>query len=419
MQIKKYAGLLLTGLIMGIFFSANESVVRAEEASGPSIIVVPTDVPAATMTPAPSDNENVSISVNSAKIGIGECIQLNLNNVRNTEAVSWTSSNDKVATVNAGAVHGISKGKAFIRAVYQGKKYSCRIRVNDTGFDMPNSEMQVGENFRIHVNGINRKVKWSVKGRKILAVSKSYKSSARFKALKTGNAVITAKAGDKVYRCNVKVTKKDKSVIYLTFDDGPSLTSTPKVLDILKKNGVNATFFVINYDKNGEKLIMRVHEEGNAIAIHGYSHDYGAIYSSEKAYMNNVTKLQDKLYNTLGYRVWVTRFPGGSSNLVSRHYKYGIMTKLVKEVDKKGFAYFDWNVSSGDAGGSINSDQVFRSVTGGLKKNRDNVVLMHDFSNNTKTIGALDAIIKYGKAHGYTFKTISTSTNEVHHGVQN
>lgn len=425
MRIKKHAGLLLAGAMMLGLFCSNESIAGAQEASGPSIIVSPTETPAPSMTPEPAQtekphqNKKISISNKTAEIGIGESVSIALNNAGTDETVVWTSSDESVATVDSGKVCGISEGKTVICAKYKGKKYTCRIRVGGIGLDTASYEMRVGENFRLHVNGVNKKVRWSVKGKKILTVSKAYKNNAGFKALKTGTAVITAKAGNKVYRCAVKVVKKEKSVIYLTFDDGPSLTSTPKVLDILKKNSVNATFFVINYDKKGEKLIKRAHEEGNAIAIHGYSHDYGAIYCSENAYMNNILKMQNKLYDTLGYKVWITRFPGGSSNLVSRHYKRGIMTRLVKKADENGFAYFDWNVSSGDAGGSINSAQVYRSVISGLKKNRDNVVLMHDFSNNTKTIGALESIIKYGKAHGYVFKTISASTNEVHHGVQN
>lgn len=71
--------------------------------------------------------------------------------------------------------------------------------------------------------------------------------------------------------------------------------------------------------------------------------------------MDNLYNQQNKLYKTLGYKVWITRFPGGSSNLVSRSYSRGIMTKLVKKVDKAGFSYFDWNVSSSDAGGATNS----------------------------------------------------------------
>ncbi len=385
-------------------FPADTGVVQASEVSGPAVAV----------------DENVSISCSSKTIGKGETFRLNLKNAGDDAKVKWTSSNKEAVTVsNDGDVHGISKGKAVISAVFNGKKYSCKVKVTDEGLEYVQYELQKGETLRLHVSGIEGKVKWSSRNKKIAKVVKKQNSHVCVKGIKNGTATILAKKGKKTYACIVKVVKKEKSVIYLTFDDGPSLTSTPKILDILKKNNVNATFFVINYDKKGEKQIKRAASEGNAIAIHGYSHDYAAIYRSDKSYISNVTKLQDKLNKTLGYRVWTTRFPGGSSNLVSRRYNRGIMSRLVKDVDNLGFSYFDWNVSSGDAGGSKNSAQVYKSVTKGLRKNRNNVVLMHDFSNNNKTIDALDSIIKYGKSHGYVFKVISDSTTAVHHGVQN
>lgn len=285
---------------------------------------------------------------------------------------------------------------------------------NKKGLPYSSYELTKGETLRVRFMGSDKVVKWRSSNKNVAVAKKGY-----VKALKKGRTRITAYTKNDIYTMDVKVVPALKSVIYLTFDDGPSLTSTPRILNILKKNNVKATFFVLNYDSNGEKLIKREAKEGHTIAIHGYSHNYGSIYSSEKAYMNNLNKLQDKLYKTLGYRVWITRFPGGSSNLVSRRYKRGIMSILVKTVDNNGYAYFDWNVSSGDAGDVHTSSQVYRSVISGLKKNRSNVVLMHDFSNNTKTINALDSIIKYGKAHGYEFRAISDSTAQVHHNVQN
>ena len=209
-----------------------------------------------------------------------------------------------------------------------------------------------------------------------------------------------------------------KGVIYLTFDDGPTTSITPKVLDILKEKNVKATFFILNYDENGEKLVQREIAEGHTVGIHGYSHDYKKIYKSVDAYMNNITKLQEKIKNSTGYNTTITRFPGGSSNTVSR-YNQGIMTKLVKEVPARGYKYFDWNVSSGDAGGAKTSQDVYNNVTKGLSPNRANVVLMHDFSGNTKTLNALSDIIDYGIKNGYTFSNITESTPMVTHGVNN
>lgn len=385
---------------------ADTGAVQASEASGPAVVV----------------DEDISISLNCSSVTMakGEISRLWLDNADDGADIEWTSSDeDTVAVSDDGELHGISAGKAVVRAFFNGKNYSCKVKVTDEGLEYVCYELQKGETLRLHAAGVAGKIKWSSGNSRVAKIVKKQNGYACVKGIKNGTAIVFAKKGKKTFACNVKVVKKDKSVIYLTFDDGPSLTSTPKILDILKKNKVNATFFVINYDKKGEKLIKRSVSEGNAIAIHGHSHDYSAIYRSNETYISNVTKLQDKLYKTLGYRIWTTRFPGGSSNLVSRRYNRGIMGRLVKEVDRLGYSYFDWNVSSGDAGGSRNSAQVYASVIKGLRKNRDNVVLMHDFSNNNKTVNALDSIIKYGKSHGYVFKVISGSTSAVHHGVQN
>lgn len=210
----------------------------------------------------------------------------------------------------------------------------------------------------------------------------------------------------------------NSGIIYLTFDDGPSLDITPKILDILKEENVKATFFILNYDKSKEYLVKREANEGHSIGIHGYSHDYQEIYQSVDTYMENVTKLQSKIKNTTGVTTYITRFPGGSSNTVSS-FNPKIMTKLTKEVVNRGFKYYDWNVSSGDAGGAKNKDQVYNNVTKNLMRNQSNVVLMHDFSSNTKTLNALRAIIQYGKQNGYIFKAITKDTPMVTHHVNN
>ncbi len=213
-------------------------------------------------------------------------------------------------------------------------------------------------------------------------------------------------------------TSKSSGTIYLTFDDGPTSSITPKILDILKSRGIKATFFIINYSSANEKLVKREVNEGHTVAIHGYSHNYKEIYKSVDTYMNNIKKLQDKIKKSTGYNATITRFPGGSSNTVSR-FNPGIMTKLTKKVVEKGYKYFDWNVDSNDAGGARSSEAVYNNVIKGLKKNRANVVLMHDFSGNTKTVNALNDIIDYGLANGYKFSNITKSTPMVTHRVQN
>ncbi len=211
--------------------------------------------------------------------------------------------------------------------------------------------------------------------------------------------------------------KKNKGVIYLTFDDGPS-SNTNNILDILKEEKVKATFFLLNYEKSQENLVQREFKEGHALGIHGYSHDYGKIYKSVDAYMENLDKLQKKIYQTTGKKVTITRFPGGSSNTIS-DFNPGIMSKLCKEIGKKGYKYCDWNVDSEDAGGARNSDEIYKNVIKDLRKDRNNVVLMHDASDKINTVKALRKIIKYGKEHGYTFDILTPETEMVHHGIAN
>ena len=195
-------------------------------------------------------------------------------------------------------------------------------------------------------------------------------------------------------------------VIYLTFDDGPSATgSTQKILDVLRNNGIKATFFVTG---NGPaNLIKKEYDEGHVIALHTYSHSYANVYASVDNYFNDLNRISDLVYSQTGQRSNIIRFPGGSNNTVSNRYSNGIMDILTKQVLEKGYIYFDWNVSSGDAGGCTTESCVYNSVVNGLSKSRSNIVLMHDVK--MFTANALDDIIKYGKNNGYSFGVLSSA----------
>ena len=207
--------------------------------------------------------------------------------------------------------------------------------------------------------------------------------------------------------------------IYLTFDDGPSSTITPQILDILRDEGVKATFFILNKSETLNYLIAREASEGHTVALHGATHDYAYIYSSPDNFFSDLNAISSKVYNITGVEAKIFRFPGGSSNTISRHYYTGIMSYLTGEVNSRGYHYFDWNVDSNDAGSAQNSSQVYYNVTNNLSHNKTNVVLMHDFENNYKTLNALRDIIKFGKDNGYSFDAITMDTPVVHHGVNN
>ena len=216
-----------------------------------------------------------------------------------------------------------------------------------------------------------------------------------------------------------EVITDPNGVVYLTFDDGPTASTTPRILDILKEKNVKATFFVLNYSDANKDLIKREIDEGHTVGIHGYTHDYNVAYASDDAYMNNVYKLRDKIKNDFGYEAKVMRFLGGSSNTVSKSTCPGIMTRLTRRVQDEGWKYYDWNVGSSDAGGVLNEWDVVNNVRDGLSKTKPNVVLMHDFDNNQFTIDALPWIIDHCRENGYKLAPITTDTPMVTHGVNN
>lgn len=207
-------------------------------------------------------------------------------------------------------------------------------------------------------------------------------------------------------------------VIYLTFDDGPSSTITPQLLQILREENVKATFFVINHDDSLNYLIKQEYEDGHTVALHSYTHEYSYVYSSVDNYFNDLISIQNKVSNIIGTKPNIIRFPGGSSNTVSRRYSPGIMSILITRVLDEGFIYFDWNVSSEDAGGARTASQVYNNVVNNLVY-KNNVVLLHDFESNYKTLNAIRDIIQYGKSHGYIFKAITQDTYPSRHHVNN
>lgn len=216
-------------------------------------------------------------------------------------------------------------------------------------------------------------------------------------------------------KCFFSVSNGKQGVIYLTFDDGPSTKNTSRLLDILKEENVKATFFLID-KTNTDYLIKRMYDEGHTIGLHTASHNYKYIYSSTTNFIKDIEKIQEKVARITGEKSSIIRFPGGSSNTVSS-FNPGIMCTLSNMVIEKGYHYFDWNVSSGDAGSGRSKKNTYRNVTNNLSKNRANVVLMHDIYDST--VDAVKDIIKYGKDNGYTFEKITMDTEMYTHYVNN
>lgn len=203
-------------------------------------------------------------------------------------------------------------------------------------------------------------------------------------------------------------------VIYLTFDDGPS-QYTPKLLDILAKHNVKATFFVVNTAYIS--TASRIAAEGHTLAIHTATHNFKEIYSSEEAYFADLNEIKNQIIKYSGQTPTLLRFPGGGSNTVSKKYNTGIMTRLTQMVEEKGYTYFDWNVDSDDAGSARTATTVYNNVVKGCSNRKTSVVLMHDIKGYS--VNAVEDIILWGKANGYTFKALTPSSPTFHHRVMN
>ena len=199
--------------------------------------------------------------------------------------------------------------------------------------------------------------------------------------------------------------------VCLTFDDGPSKT-TPAVLDALNAAGVKATFFVVatGYNEKYLPLIADAAAAGHQIALHSASHEYSDIYQSADAYWQDIELLKERIspyVNTTALHY--LRFPGGSTNTVSRRYGgRGVMAELKQQCAEKGYAYVDWNVCAEDATASHpNAAQILRNIRRDADGHDTCVVLLHDTKATGQTVKALPDIIAYFKEQGYTFCTVA------------
>lgn len=203
-------------------------------------------------------------------------------------------------------------------------------------------------------------------------------------------------------------------VIYLTFDDGPS-PHTPQLLDILDKYGVKATFFVV--DNEYGDMLKEIVDRGHSIGIHSVTHDYGEIYASPEAYFHDLFRMQDIIFGKTGVKTTLMRFPGGSSNTISRKSSEGLMSILTEAVQDAGFQYFDWNVDSGDAGGAKKAREVYYAVLAGVVKNEVSVVLQHDIHGFS--VEAVEDILRWGQSNGYLFLPLEPHSPGARHDVMN
>ena len=203
-------------------------------------------------------------------------------------------------------------------------------------------------------------------------------------------------------------------VIYLTFDDGPGI-HTRQLLDVLDAYGAKATFFVT--DSGYDSMMQQIVRRGHSIGIHSVSHKYEQIYASPEAFFEDLYAMQQIIYENTGVLTTLMRFPGGSSNAISRRYCEGIMTTLTQAVQDAGFQYFDWNVLSGDAGETTKTEEVYDFVIEGVQQHRVSIVLQHDI--HYYSVAAVEKILQWGRRNGYQFLALRENSPGFHQEVLN
>ena len=201
-------------------------------------------------------------------------------------------------------------------------------------------------------------------------------------------------------------------VIYLTFDDGPG-QYTERLLEILKRNDVHVTFFVTGAFPVYEDMIHKEYESGHSIGIHTLTHDFDKIYASTDAFWKDNNEMQEVVVRQTGHATNLMRFAGGSSNSLGIWQSPGIMEDLVNQAQKKGFQYFDWNVSSGDGAAEGDSAMVISRITEQVQNYDTSVVLCHD--TKEYTVNAMEYLIPWLLDNGYEIRPLSVDSFPAHH----
>jgi len=187
------------------------------------------------------------------------------------------------------------------------------------------------------------------------------------------------------------VTETNNTAYYktcaLTFDDGPTDSNTPKVLDALMETGARATFFVIgNRIKDNRHLVQREHDNGHAVGSHNWHHG-NVTKSSGTALRAMPEKVNTAMIKSIGIPVRYDRVPGG---------RYPRMIEV-----KAGWAYIQWSLDTYDWRG-ISTKEVLKKVKN--KIHDGDIILCHDIKDHTPE--STRQIVRYLEENGYMLLTI-------------
>ncbi len=183
--------------------------------------------------------------------------------------------------------------------------------------------------------------------------------------------------------------------VYLTFDGGPG-EQTQQLLDALAAENVKATFFLSNRDPQAAPMIRAIYEAGHVCAVGPSSEDAETLFASVDAYLDDFYAMWQLIQaQTGGHCAPFFRFPGGSD---STQGGSEIRAAVQREMLRRGFYYYDWDIDSGDTAGNSGT-QIYAAVTGGMSRDGN----MPVFHETAAAVEQLPRILAYGEENGYTF----------------
>lgn len=210
---------------------------------------------------------------------------------------------------------------------------------------------------------------------------------------------------NELFNSKIEILKqKTDKIAYLTFDDGPTKTVTPIVLDILKEENIKANFFVVGkLVKEHPELVKRAYEEGHYIANHTYSHNNEILYKNEENFINEIKKTDEAIGKAIGnekYCSHIFRFPNGYMSSLYKTKKKNMLPVL----SKMGYTYIDWNCLNNDSMKKYTKEQLVENLKESSKNKNILVILMHDTKDVSDSSKALKESINYLKLEGYRFE---------------
>lgn len=231
----------------------------------------------------------------------------------------------------------------------------------------------------------------------VLGAGVKWDSASRTAAL-TGN---TAGGPSELNPAGSEWAPKPDKIAYLTFDDGPSRTITPKVLDTLRDLGVPATFFLIGENVGRfPVLVSRMVKEGHAVGNHTWNHNYREIYASAEDFMGSVRRAEGAIYQAGGVRTKILRAPGGTWGHFTPEYYAALK--------ESGYTEFGWTISAADSAWPRPSpEEILERIRPVAEKGaRSLIILFHDRDSNPTTAEAIPGVVEMLAELGYSFGTL-------------